>query len=232
MLRTPHAGAAESLCAKRRPSFCVESLEARRLLALHIENFSDDLDPTRPGFDSWDADPNTVSPDEFLIPHEVSSARVKSGLSNVNNTHSLTIPGSAAGGYYLINFAGSRVDPGGLGNDAEVAAVAPTLSLVGLRPQRVLVSDMNGDGRADLYARFRVVPADLHALAKRVLAAATRPADGAPDASVPTILRVLVTLEGSSGDGRKFTGNGSILFLLTGPLRRELLTEMKGGRLI
>ena len=72
-----------------RPRFAFESLETRLALAIHIENFSNDLNPNQPEFDSWDADPwtipggdtdtdskTTLGPDEFLIPHQTSSGQV------------------------------------------------------------------------------------------------------------------------------------------------------------
>jgi hypothetical protein len=118
-----------------RPRFAFESLETRLALALHIENFSDDLDPTQPGFDSWDADsltipggdtdadPNTrLGPDEFLIPHQTSSGQVFFLFREGPGVASFSLGISGVGDWYETNFAANRDLPGGLRQD-EVAAV-------------------------------------------------------------------------------------------------------------
>jgi Bacterial Ig domain len=137
----------------------LEPLEKRLPLALFIENFSDDFYPipdgtpfdrTRAAFDSWDADPltvpggdtdadpnTTVGPDELLIPHSI-GANVRLDTNRFfNATHHLTM---GPGGQYFINFYGNRLQPGGIGPDAEVAAVGFRYNGAG----RVIVEGANG----------------------------------------------------------------------------------------
>lgn len=123
----------------RRPR--LEALESRTLLALglFIENFSDDLDPSRPGFDSWDDDPNTTFPDSLQVPHQISPRTFIEEHSVLQNTgdvpsppHALFIPSGVTSGSYLSDFAATRGQPGGLGVDEEVASVAVRYTGIGL----------------------------------------------------------------------------------------------------
>ncbi|MEX2139325.1 MAG: Ig-like domain-containing protein [Pirellulales bacterium] len=116
-----------------RSRFTFETLERRLALAIHTEDFSDDFDPTQPGFDSWDADPLTVpfgdtdadpatvqGPDELLIPHAVGPLFAINRNKFGNSGHFLTIGGGTS---YVIDFAAGREQPGGLDPDAEVVTV-------------------------------------------------------------------------------------------------------------
>src|SRR5262249_11786557 len=130
---------------KRHPRRCanrptLEILEARRLpaLGLFVENFSDDLDPARPGFDSWDSDPNTTSPDEFMIPHQVGPGVFIDENTVLRSTgdlpsppHSLLLSPGETRATYLIDFDAIRGQPGGLGIDEEIASVAIRYSGLG-----------------------------------------------------------------------------------------------------
>ena len=121
---------------RRRPT--LEALEPRTLLALglFIENFSDDLDPTRHGFDSSDTDPNTTSPDGFIIPHQVSSRAFIDENTVLSNSGDVPSPPDSLllprpGESYLVDFAATRGQPGGLAAGEEVASVAVRYSGIG-----------------------------------------------------------------------------------------------------
>jgi hypothetical protein len=106
-----------------RPRACAEALEVRRLLALNIEDFSDDLDAAQPGFDSWDGDPVTAVPDDLQIPHDVNArVNIQTNIAR-NTTHCLFIPSGAPGGYYTIDFRPTWGMPGGVATGGEVVAV-------------------------------------------------------------------------------------------------------------
>jgi hypothetical protein len=126
-------------CPNRRPSGksqraergrryrpVVEILEGRRLLALFIENFSNDFDPSQPGFDTWDNDPSTLFPDEMAIPSQITSGVAISSTNLFppapSAPHFLAITRPAA--YYLMDFGSTQGQPGGLDPDGEVVAVS------------------------------------------------------------------------------------------------------------
>src|SRR5688500_14037627 len=103
----------------------VEPLEVRRLLALFIENFSNDFDPSQPGFDTWDDDPSTVFPDEMAIPHQISagvdiwSTNLFPPAPSAPHFLALTRPNAS----YIIDFRTTQGQPGGLDPEGEVVAV-------------------------------------------------------------------------------------------------------------
>jgi hypothetical protein len=114
----------------------IESLERRIALAIHTEDFSDDLVPALAGFDSSDADPLTTpggdtdtdpatvqGPDELLIPHQVGTLSAINRNRFGNSGHFLTLGASVSPNVYLIDFAAGRSQAGGLVPEAEVVTV-------------------------------------------------------------------------------------------------------------